>query len=64
MIKLLVVLALHVVIGVARAEGTVLRPLIAVNRFVMLMRVDVCGSGVAQGWQRCDKNDGEEQRSE
>jgi len=30
----------------------------------MLMRVDVCGSGVAQGWQRCDKNDDEEQRSE
>lgn len=50
MIKLLMMFALHVVIGVARAESTVLRSLIAVD-LVVLMRVDVRGGGVAQGWQ-------------
>lgn len=63
MIKLLMVLALRIVIGIAGAESTVLRPLIAVD-FVVLMRVDVCGGGVAQGWQRYGKRDDEEQKSE
>lgn len=63
MIELLVVLALRVMIGVAGAEGTVLRPFIAVG-FVVLMRVDMRGGGVAQGGQRCGESDDEEQRSE
>lgn len=62
MIKLLVMLAFRVVIGVARAESTVLHPLIAVD-LVMLMRVDVRGSGVAQSWQRYGKSGDEEQRN-
>lgn len=62
MIKLLMVLALRIVIGIAGAESTVLHPLIAVD-FVVLMRVDMRGGGVAQGWQRCGKSDDEEQRS-
>lgn len=56
------VLALRVVVGITGAESTVLRPLIAVD-FVVLVRVDMRGGGVAHGWQRCHEND-DEQRSE
>lgn len=63
MIELLVVLALRVVFGIAGTESTVLRPFIAVD-FIVLMRVDVRGGGVTQGWQRRGKGDNEEQRSE